>query len=649
MQKKTLLLVEDEVIQAMMGKSTLEKYGYAVLTAISGEKAVAAVEAIPEIDLILMDIDLGSGIDGTQAAEQILTRHDIPIVFLSSHMEQEVVAKTEKITSYGYVVKNSPITVLDASIKMAFKLFDAKMNERHKEQTLQQASRKYEILFNSMTEGFALHEIITDESGKPVDYRFLDLNPAFERLTGLKATEIIGKTVMTVMPETEPLWIERYGQVALTGEVLEFDNYSGVLERYYHIVSFSPEKNKFAVIFTDITERKLVELRLQTKNEEYEALNEELQVQNEELRLSDQNLRESEERFKALHNASFGGIAIHERGIILECNQGLSEMSGFSLDELIGMDGLLLIAPEARELVRNNIAAGYEKAYEAVGIRKNGESYDLRLEARNVPYKGRKVRTVEFRDISEQKKTEAALRESEEHYKTLFQKNHAVMLLLDPATGSIEDANQAACEYYGYAHEVITAMPISAINTMPPQQIADEMSRAVRSDKNSYIFRHKLANGEVRDVEVYSGPITIKSKEFLYSMVFDITDRIEADKALRAKTRYLETILQTTPDGFWITGMDRKLVEVNEAYCRMSGYSRDELLALQINDLEASEDPEETKRHARLIAQKGYDIFKTRHRRKDGTVFDIEMSISYIDIDGGRFVCFCRDVSNRCT
>ncbi len=88
--RKTILLVEDEVIQAMMGKSSLEKYGYAVLTALSGEKAVAAVEAIPEIDLILMDIDLGSGIDGTEAAELILARHDIPVVFLSSHMEQEV-------------------------------------------------------------------------------------------------------------------------------------------------------------------------------------------------------------------------------------------------------------------------------------------------------------------------------------------------------------------------------------------------------------------------------------------------------------------------------------------------------------------------------------------------------------------------------
>jgi len=163
-KKKTLLLVEDEMLIAMAQKMFLEKYGYKVLTTNTGEKAIELLKAdteielaivpdskkIPlekfgyvvltansalaaieifenhdEIDLVLMDIDLGKGMDGTQAAETILKHRDIPILFLSSHTEPEVVEKTEKITSYGYVVKNSSITVLDASIKMAFKLFEA--------------------------------------------------------------------------------------------------------------------------------------------------------------------------------------------------------------------------------------------------------------------------------------------------------------------------------------------------------------------------------------------------------------------------------------------------------------------------------------------------------------------------------------------
>jgi PAS domain S-box-containing protein len=114
-----------------------------------------------------------------------------------------------------------------------------------------------------------------------------------------------------------------------------------------------------------------------------------------ESKRAEEKLKESEERFKALHNASFGGITIHDKGLILECNQGLSQITGYPVEELIGMDGLLLIAPSSRELVMNNILAGYEKPYEALGVRKNGEEYPLRLEARVIPYQGRSVRTVD--------------------------------------------------------------------------------------------------------------------------------------------------------------------------------------------------------------------------------------------------------------
>jgi len=128
---KAILLVEDELILAINEKVQLEKYGYSVMTVASGEKAIEVMKGDKAFDLILMDINLGNGIDGTQAAEIILKDSDIPIVFLSSHMEPEIVEKTERITSYGYVVKNSSITVLDASIKMAFKLFNANRETRN--------------------------------------------------------------------------------------------------------------------------------------------------------------------------------------------------------------------------------------------------------------------------------------------------------------------------------------------------------------------------------------------------------------------------------------------------------------------------------------------------------------------------------------
>jgi two-component sensor histidine kinase/DNA-binding response OmpR family regulator len=125
-EKKKILLVEDEAIIAMLETRQLVREGYSVTHVYSGEKAVELMNSGNEIfDIILIDIDLGQGMDGTDAASEILKNHEIPVIFLSSHTEKEIVDKTEKITSYGYVVKNSGIRVLDASIKMACRLFEA--------------------------------------------------------------------------------------------------------------------------------------------------------------------------------------------------------------------------------------------------------------------------------------------------------------------------------------------------------------------------------------------------------------------------------------------------------------------------------------------------------------------------------------------
>ncbi|WP_319559172.1 response regulator [Marispirochaeta sp.] len=125
-QEKLILIVEDEAIIALAEKRTLEKAGYTVHVANNGERAMELTETLEKIDLILMDIDLGQKPDGTETAEQILAEHEIPIMFLSSHTEPEIVGRTEGITSYGYIVKNSGNTVLLASIRMAFRLHKAR-------------------------------------------------------------------------------------------------------------------------------------------------------------------------------------------------------------------------------------------------------------------------------------------------------------------------------------------------------------------------------------------------------------------------------------------------------------------------------------------------------------------------------------------
>ncbi len=113
---------------------------------------------------------------------------------------------------------------------------------------------------------------------------------------------------------------------------------------------------------------------------------------------------QNEYRFKALHNASFGGIAIHDKGLIMDCNKGLSRITGYSYKELVNSDGLRLIAEGSRDKVIRKINEGSEVSYEATGLRKNGEEYPLRLEGKNIPYKGKQVRVVEFRDITQEKR-----------------------------------------------------------------------------------------------------------------------------------------------------------------------------------------------------------------------------------------------------
>jgi PAS domain S-box-containing protein len=122
------------------------------------------------------------------------------------------------------------------------------------ESALRRSEEQYRTLFSTMTEGFALHEVICDEAGRPFDYRFLEVNPAFERLTGITAEWAVGKSVREVIPNIEDHWIKTYGEVALTGKPAHFESYAAELERYFDVVAFSPHKGRFATIFVDSTE-----------------------------------------------------------------------------------------------------------------------------------------------------------------------------------------------------------------------------------------------------------------------------------------------------------------------------------------------------------------------------------------------------------
>jgi PAS domain S-box-containing protein len=156
----------------------------------------------------------------------------------------------------------SPICGGDGSVHGVVMVFQDQTIEHERRESIQKSEQRYRSLFTEMQEGFALHEIICNKEGIPVDYRFLTLNPAFEELTGLKADETVGRTIKEIAPDIESEWIERYGSVALTGTPAVFEKYTASLKKYYHVVAFCPQKGQFAVLFTDITERKNTEARV---------------------------------------------------------------------------------------------------------------------------------------------------------------------------------------------------------------------------------------------------------------------------------------------------------------------------------------------------------------------------------------------------
>jgi len=253
--------------------------------------------------------------------------------------------------------------------------------------------------------------------------------------------------------------------------------------------------------------------------------------------------------------------------------------------------------------------------------------------------------------LGEEELTEK-VRESGERYRALFTKAKIPMLLIDPQDGAIVEANEAACRYYGYAPEQITGMFITEINTFTPEQVREEMQRANQEKRNHFFFRHRLANGEVRDVEVHSGPLTINSRHLLYSVIHDITERRQAEQNLQASEARFRHILEHAPLGISITDMGGHFIQVNQAFCDIVGYRQDELRDMVIDDITHPDDRVNKKQgmHDLLVGEEKAVKYEKRYVRKDGQHIWIQVSVS-IERDQNQaplyFIRMVEDISRR--
>lgn len=239
------MIVEDEAILAMVTSRTLKSFGFDVITANNGELAIEIALNNANIDLVLMDIDLGPGIDGSEAARRILTKRHMPIIFLTSHSEEEYVNKVKKITRYGYVIKGSNNFVLRESIQMAFELFD-----KHEE------SLRSEQALKSISQGVLISDI---------NRKIIEANDAFVTMTGYTKEEVIGKTcsflqgAFTSQNTIHEIRNALNNQIEFAGEIL---NYKKNGEAFWNELTISPVLNdlgeliNFIGVTRDVTDRR---------------------------------------------------------------------------------------------------------------------------------------------------------------------------------------------------------------------------------------------------------------------------------------------------------------------------------------------------------------------------------------------------------
>lgn len=668
----TILIVDDEQLIAQYTAVLLEDYGYKTKISYTGEHAVKTVNESGNIDLILIDIDLGPGLSGPEAAQIILKDYNIPIVFVTSHSEEEIVEKVRSITRYGYVIKNSGEFVLMSSIEMAFELFDAHKALEKQLNAITESEKRHETFLNST------HDLAFLKND---NLEYVLINEANARFFNREKHEIIGKKDSGFLPdenakncEQSDLQALRENRIITSLETIDDHTY----ETTKFPVPMGGGKMGVGAYIRDITQQKLVENELKESEEKFRMLADsspfaimiyqndswvytnpagemisgysaeelykqkfweivdpedrdmiiqrgknrqtgqdtvnsyefKIRTKNNSIRWvflngrsiqyqgkpaglisiaditdrkeAEEKLKLSERTYKDIINTISEAVFIHNpEGVILDINKTAETMYGYTKEEILGNTPLFLSAPgkNDKDLIFKSIKQASEgKRIQLFfwGKKKDGTLFPKEVSLSPGSYFGKHAVIAVARDISEREERESVLKESKARYKALFTNNYSVMLLIDPETGLINNANQAACTFYGWDLETLKGMNISNINIMTDSEIKAAMAEARDKKQNYFIFKHRLSSGEIRNVEVYSGPIEIGRKRLLYSIIHDITARMEAEAALREREEYLSVTLHSIGDAVIATDVEGKINRMNHVAEMLTGWTFEE-------------------------------------------------------------------------
>ena len=381
---KKLLLVEDDAVVGLNQSLLLTKEGYEVVRALNAPRAIALVrEEVPPVDLVLMDIDLGRGMDGGDAAREILSLRDIPVIFLTSHAEKEIIERTTGITNYGYVLKTAGEEVLFASIRMAFRLHDAHL-------ALRESEEKYSKAFHTSPDSININRLR--------DGVYFAVNEGFTRITGFAAEEVMGK------PSTAAgigIWVNESDRARLV-EGLKRDGVVVGLE--------APFRCKGGEIITG-----LMSARTLTIQGEECILTVTRDISDR--KRAEQALRSSHAALKSIVDSMpVAVLALDTNRIVRVWNPAAERMFGYSAAEIIGKP-YPLVPPHKEEEFRASFARtaaeGRTGEWETVRARKDGSLVDVRISVALIPDAegGPPLQLGMLTDITEWRKSQTQLRQ----------------------------------------------------------------------------------------------------------------------------------------------------------------------------------------------------------------------------------------------
>ncbi|MHC4804761.1 MAG: PAS domain S-box protein, partial [Planctomycetota bacterium] len=450
------------------------------------------------------------------------------------------------------------------------------------------------------------------------DFRFVKVNKSVCDLLKVKPEDLIGKKCYEILHKSDKPWPNCPLAKALkdkkphTEEVDDPNIGIPLLITAFPSFDENGELTSVVHIATDITERKRME----------------------------DEIRESEERWHSLaENAPNMIIIVNRDGIIQFINR---TPTGFTTEKSVGRNIYDYIRPEYRNVARETIKrvfqtgepAGYENI--APGLHGRDSWYDTQVGA--IKSNGQVVAVTLFvTDITERRKAHERLQASQERLIAFMESAADHFAVFDAHLNYLE-VNTATLQFMGMRKKDVLGKNI--LDVFPDAKeigLYDRFKKVIETGEPFVLddFRPAPRFGERCFVLK-----AFKVGQGLGVMVSDVTEHT------RARQRD-DIILKICIDGFWLVDTDGKILEVNDAYCRMSGYNRDELLTMNIQDVEASETPQEIAQHIRKILGGGAHRFESCHRRKDGTIVDLDISAHYLELDGGRIFTFFRDITER--